>query len=248
MKHHSLFSDKSDLYEQARPCYPAELFTYLASLCRDKCAAWDAACGNGQASIGLADHFATVFATDVSKAQLSNAKPRAGVEYRVAESEDSGLPSQSVDLVCVAQALHWFDLDRFWSEVRRVLKPGGILTAFGYNFPTIEKSIDSLFKDQILNVIEPYWAPQNQLIWNGYRDIDFPFERIESPEFSMAVNWTLDQYFELIHTFSATRRCMEKQGEEFFSEAYKEAGKLWANPNSKKTIAFDFVFYVGRVK
>jgi hypothetical protein len=39
-----------------------------------------------------------------------------GTRYRVCLSKDSGIAEASVDLVVVAQALHWFDLDGFFDE------------------------------------------------------------------------------------------------------------------------------------
>ncbi len=247
MELHSLFNDKSDLYQQARPSYPAELFKYLASLCQNNCVAWDAACGNGQASIGLANYFDSVLATDVSTAQISNAQARDGIEYRIARSEYSGLANGSVDLVCVAQALHWFELESFWLEVHRVLKPNGVFTAFGYNFPIIDSAMDALLQNQILNIIEPYWAENNRLIWNRYRDINFPFETLPMPSFKLELNWTLDQYFAFIRTFSAARRCIQSQGDDFLKQAHKNAHDIWNNPMKPKTVAFDFVLYVGRL-
>ena len=51
----------------------------------------------------------------------TKAHPR--VEYRVAPAERSGLPDAAVDLVTLALAAHWFDLPRFYAEVRRVGRP-----------------------------------------------------------------------------------------------------------------------------
>lgn len=246
MEHHSLFSDKSDLYKQARPEYPNALFEYLSSLCPSNTLAWDSACGSGQATVGLAKHFKQVIATDISAPQLGNAIAQTNVQYRQALSECSGLEDHSVDLVCVAQALHWFDYDQFWPEVERVIKPDGVFTAFGYNFPSIDQSLDLLFEQQIMAEIQPYWASQNQLIWNHYRNVEIPFPAIDTPTFNMQMHWNLDEYFAFIHTFSATRRCMQAQGSGFFESAYEQAKALWGNTQQSKKVTFDFVLYVGR--
>ena len=150
MEHHSLFSDKSDLYAKVRPHYPAALFTFLASLCGEQKSAWDAACGNGQAVVDLATHFAEVHATDVSEQQIANALPNPSVRYSVQAAEKTNFAENQFDLIGVAQALHWFDHDLFWNEVKRVLKPKGIFAAWGYAWFLAEEINDVLQKDFFL--------------------------------------------------------------------------------------------------
>jgi ubiquinone/menaquinone biosynthesis C-methylase UbiE len=88
--------------------------------------------------------FRRVIATDASEKQIANAQSREIVEYRVAPAENCGLGSETTDLIMVAQALHWFDLDHFYGEVRRVLKSDGVLAASAYNLLHIEKAIDEV--------------------------------------------------------------------------------------------------------
>ena len=123
------FSKQAADYAKFRPQYPPELFEYLGGIAPQRKLAWDCATGNGQAAIALASVFERVIATDASEAQIANAEAHAHVEYRVAPAENSGIESDTIDLVMVAQALHWFDLDRFYAEVMRLLKPGGIFAA-----------------------------------------------------------------------------------------------------------------------
>src|SRR5687768_3377362 len=126
------FSSVARQYAQSRPTYPDALFAWLASCCAERRLAWDVGAGNGQASVALARHFARVLATDLSAEQIAQATPHERVEYRAAPAERSALPDQDTDLVTVAQALHWFDLDPFYREVRRVLKPAGVFAAWCY--------------------------------------------------------------------------------------------------------------------
>lgn len=243
----SLFNDKTELYASARPHYPQELFLYLSGLCSSRNRAWDCACGNGQAAESLAKIFDKVIATDISKQQILSAKNIENVEFSVSPAESTGFSERSFDLVCVAQALHWFNLENFWPEVQRVLKPDGVFSAWGYTWPSISPNLDSLFEEKILTVIEPYWAPQNKLLWNHYKDVDFPFAKINSPEFTMAVNWNLDEFFDFVHTFSATRRCLEEHGSDFFKHALKTMALQWGEAEQKKTVHLDFVLYVGKL-
>jgi ubiquinone/menaquinone biosynthesis C-methylase UbiE len=126
------FSRLAAQYSAFRPAYPPAIYDYLGQLCHERQSAWDCACGNGQAALALAERFQAVIATDASPQQLAAAPAHANVTYRVARAEESGIESQSVDLVTVAQALHWFDLDPFYGEVQRVLKPSGVLAVWTY--------------------------------------------------------------------------------------------------------------------
>jgi ubiquinone/menaquinone biosynthesis C-methylase UbiE len=246
--HHRLFNDKAELYESSRPTYPKEIYKFVASLCPSTTLAWDSACGNGQAAIGLVEEFSKVYATDVSKEQIENAKQHSQITYVVAPSEKTTLENESCDLVCVAQALHWFNYELFWPEVNRVLKPEGIFVTFGYNWPSINEKIDAAISIYFMKIIEPYWAQQNKLIWNHYRDLEIPFEKIESPNFLMQINWNLNEFFNFLHTFSATRRCMDAIGTDFFDYAYEQVAGIWGSSEDRKAVNLDFVFYAGRKK
>src|SRR5262245_54646169 len=106
------FSGHADSYEAYRPTYPDTLFAHLASIAPGQVMAWDCATGNGQAAVPLARHFKSVVATDPSVKQLGQARRQDSILYAVAHAERTPLPRGSVDLVTVAQALHWFDLPR----------------------------------------------------------------------------------------------------------------------------------------
>ena len=125
------FSDLAKQYAAARPRYPDSLFQTLAALAPATTAAWDCATGNGQAALGLAAHFQSVYATDASEQQVAQAARHPRIEYRVAPAENSSLRDGSVDMVSVATALHWFDLGRFYEEVRRVVRPRGLIAVHG---------------------------------------------------------------------------------------------------------------------
>lgn len=173
------FTPLAAQYKSFRPAYPDELFDWLASIAPQRKLAWDCGAGNGQATIPLASRFELVLGTDISAAQLASAQSLANVEYRVMPAETSGLPDHSADIVTVAQALHWFDLPKFYAEVRRVLKPQGIIAAWGYN----RLQIDHAGLQQVLDrfydeTIGAYWPPERVHVENNYQDLAFPFTRI----------------------------------------------------------------------
>ena len=179
------FSERAARYAEFRPRYPARLFAFLADLVERHDQAWDAGTGNGQAATGLADYFEHIRATDPSDEQIRNAEAHPRVTYAVGREADSGLPDASCDLVTAAQALHWFDAPRFFAEARRVLQPGGAIAIWTYGGPHLEVlSLDRQLQTY-LDHIDAYWPPERRMVDDGYRSIDFPFDELAAPPFTM---------------------------------------------------------------
>ncbi len=175
--------------------------------------AWDCGCGSGQATQGLADHFAAVIATDPSGEQLTHAPPIERVVWKQASAEESGLPDASVDAVLVAQALHWFDLERFWPEVRRIVRPGGIVTAWSYAFMQVgDPELDTMLRHFTTEVVGAYWPPERHHVDTGYAELAFPFARIEPPAAAMVAYWDVGRQLSYLRSWSATRRAREALG------------------------------------
>lgn len=196
---------RSDNYAAHRPSYPAALIEWVAAQAPTHNSAWDCATGNGQAAKALANHFGTVYATDISAGQVAAAINVPNVHFSVAPAEASGLADNSVDLVTVAQALHWFDFDIFWDEVRRVAKPGAFFCAWGYDWLRCPAEMNSAFMEPFKAILEPYWAPENAILWNGFpRDvIRFPFKEVAAPEFTIKLAFTTRQLLDYLETWSA---------------------------------------------
>ena len=245
MHHQKLFSDKSDIYAAARPTYPDALYDFLLSLCNETERAWDGACGSGQAAIGLSRHFGQVYATDVSAEQIANAKSAPNIMYGVGSAENPTFPNNHFDLVCIAQALHWFDYDKFWVQVQRVLKPNGVFAAWGYSWFTISPAIDNLIQSTLLDVLQPFWATQNKLLWDNYIDVPFPLTRLDTPPFRMSLDWDLDGLFNYLHSWSAVRRCMDTHGDQFFQDAYQQVSAQWGDPTTLRTATMEICLLVG---
>jgi len=222
------FSGHAADYARARPTYPEELFTFLAGCARRNELAWDCATGNGQAARALAEHFEHVIATDASAQQIEAALPHERVEYRVAPAEDSGLDGESIDLVTCAQALHWFDIRAFLAETWRVLKPGGVLAVWCYGTCAAEVACDRLVQ-QFYRSLDPWWPPERAIVETGYRDIELPGAPIDTPIFSMRVEWTVDEMLAYLSTWSATQRCREDTGKEPLEAIDRRLREVWGS-------------------
>jgi SAM-dependent methyltransferase len=224
---HDHFSRLATGYRQYRPTYPAALFHYLASIAPDRHGAWDCATGNGQAAVALAAYFAQVIATDASAGQIARAQPCPGVVYRVASAAASGLPAASMDLITVAQALHWFDLAGFYPEVRRVLRPGGVIAVWTYNRLRITPAIDQVVEHLYTDILGPWWPAERRLVETGYRDLPFPFTEQPPPTFEMRADWTLAQLMGYLHTWSAVGRYRQELGEDPLARLTPALAAAW---------------------
>lgn len=225
------FSGVSSHYARHRPSYPPELFAWLAAQSSGRDLAWDCATGTGQAAVALAAQFDQVVATDASAAQIAAATPSARVSYRVAPADASGLPAQSVDLVTVAQALHWFDLELFYAEVRRVLKPDGLLAVWTYGVFQVADAegaaLQALLDRFYHGTVGPYWPPERRHVENSYAELAFPFQERDVPPFAMTVAWRLDDLAGYLRSWSATSRYRELVGADPVAELLPLLAPLW---------------------
>lgn len=234
-------------YASFRPTYPAELFAWLAEISPGTTLAWDCAAGSGQASLDLAKYFRRVVASDASTAQISTAPPHPGVEYRIAPAENSGLDDASVDLITVAQALHWFDLERFYAEARRVLAPGGVLAAWTYGVLHVAgEEIDHAVQTFYSETVGPYWPPERHLVESGYRTLPFPFAELNPPPFAMESEWNLAQLLGYFRSWSATGRYIAARGHDPVTELEQILAPLWGDPATSHRIAWPLSLRVGR--
>jgi SAM-dependent methyltransferase len=184
---------------------------FLADCCEQRRSAWDCATGNGQTAIALSPYFERMIATDASAAQIESARTHPAIEYRVASAEKSGLPDHSIDLIAVSQALHWFDIDRFFEEAIRVLVPGGVLSAWSYALCTVEPAADAHILG-LYRMIDRYWSPERRLVEDGYRSIELPMPAIAAPDFTMTANWSAEAMLGYLRTWSACQAYRHEHG------------------------------------
>jgi len=239
------FSDQAEEYRTFRPSYPESLFKYLASIAPARDLAWDCATGTGQAALGLAGYFDNVIATDASEKQIANAVPHRKIDYRVAPAERTHIAEGSVDLITVAQALHWFELNAFFTESRRVLKENGIIAVWSYNLLKISTGIDAVIERFYHDVVGKCWPPERRLVEGGYKNIPFPFREIRSPRFNMIGDWPLDHLVGYLGTWSAVQKYKDANGDDPIKLIVDELKDAWGEPENKQKILWPLALRVG---
>lgn len=243
------YSSIAASYAAFRPRYPRALFEYAASLAPARAGprrAWDCGAGSGQATTDLAEFFDEVIGTDVSAKQIARAPRHPKVRWVVASAEVTPLASESVDVVTVAQALHWFDHARFYAEVRRVCVPGGAIAAWTYAAPTMAGDAGLVLRRYMFEDVGAYWPPERKYVDEHYETIPFPFERIAAPEFAIRTAWTLPQVAGYLRSMSATVRCAAKTGDDPVIAVESELGRLWGG-DDPRPIEWPVAMVAGRI-
>ena len=210
------FSHDSAVYAASRPTYPGDLADFLARESPARTLAWEAGCGSGQLSLLLAERFGRVVATDASAQQVAAASAHPNVEYRVAPAEASGLPARCADLVVAAQAAHWFELERFYAEARRVAKRGALLALVSYGKTRVTAELDVLIDEFHDRTLLGYWPPERAHVVDGYAQLAFPFERLAVPALAIVREWGIEEMLAYVRTWSGVTALLKAgKGAEF---------------------------------
>ncbi|MFB3910115.1 MAG: class I SAM-dependent methyltransferase [Candidatus Eisenbacteria bacterium] len=241
------FSAHAREYALHRPGYPSGLFEHLAALVPKHELAWDCGTGNGQAALELARVFARVVATDASADQIANAFLHPSVQYRVEPAEQVSIEDRSVDLAVVAQAVHWFDLERFYAEVRRVVRPGGMLVVWTYHLAEISPAVDAVLSRFYFDTLAGYWPERIHYLEEGYATLPFPFPHVPIPAYAMQADWDLTALLGFLDSWSAVHRYRARHGRDPIDEVREDLAAAWGKETRRMRILWPLSFRAGRI-
>ncbi len=230
------FSRRAPLYAQYRPGYPPELFEYIMGFVKEKNIAWDCGTGNGQSASVLSRYFKTVLATDISQNQIDNATQASNIIYAVESAEHTSIAAASVDCITVAQAIHWFNFNKFYAEVKRVAKPGAVIAVWTYNLLKISSEIDDIISNYHFNFLKDYWDPERKYVDERYENIPFPFEEVQTPGFTIELNWSLEELRGYLDTWSALQKFITSNPFNPVGEVIDKIKPHWGEPATRKII------------
>ncbi len=240
------FSVQSDQYIKFRPTYPKELYDFLLALVETKHTAWDCGTGNGQIAKELSKYFNKVYATDISEKQIKNAIQGDNIFYKVEGAEKTSFPEKFFNLITVAQAIHWFNFDDFYSEVKRTIKPNGIIAVIGYGFIETDKNTNEIISHFYKTILGVFWDKERKYIDENYQTIPFPFKEIKSPILYNTFKWAFEQLIGYFETWSAVQHYIKTKKENPVDLIKKDLKETWKT-GLLKTVRFPILLRIGKV-
>ena len=234
------FSTTSKEYASSRPKYPRPLFEFLVGLVQRRNLAWDCATGNGQAAVFLSEYFEQLVASDASKDQIETAHHRNNIRYKVFPAERSKLADNSVDLIAIAQALHWFDLDVLYKDAKRVLRKngkdgGGVIAAWAYGLHSVSREVDNVTHSLYEDILGPYWPKERKIVENRYEALPFPFQEIDTPVFQIELDWSLLELIRYLYTWSSVQEFIKKNNSDPVKQVYDQLASAWGEKKNRQT-------------
>lgn len=214
------YAAHAHIYSKYRPTYPIAVVeaitSYVTRLGGSLGHALDVACGSGQSTFYLKDTFKLITGVDISKAQLEEAKSKCqkenidNIQFLTGSGMELPVESESVDVVTIAQALHWLDIDKFFTECKRVLKPRGCVAVYGYgNVCLINKQCNELVSNFYSNTLQGCWHDARHHIDEEYRSIHMPFSNTQRIDTSMPYETSLDAFIGYVSTWSGYQKYCE---------------------------------------
>lgn len=238
------FSSHSEDYSRYRPQYPEEVYGFLRSKLKKTGNAWDCGTGNGQVAGELAKFFERVEATDISSNQLQNAVMKDNIHYSVQPAEKTDFPNAHFDLIVSAQAVHWFDFDKFYSEVKRCLKPDGLIAILGYGLFSGNAATDKLINHFYKNIVGEYWDEERRYLEENYQSIPFPFQEIEAPNIYNSYEWEFHELLGYLRTWSAVKHYQKANNEDPVNLIENELKNAFGKSGQ---VVFPILFRLGKL-
>ncbi len=240
------FSSDAKGYATFRPSYPTELLDFVLAHVQGRARAWDCGTGNGQLAEMLSPHFQRVDATDISAQQLSQATALHNIHYSLQPAEKTDFPDATFDLITVAQAIHWFDFERFYAEIRRVAAPQAMIAVMGYPLFSINPKVDLVIHRLYYEILGNHWDRERRYLESGYATIPFPFTEIACPRFESGYDWNFEQLIGYLNTWSAVKNYLKANGSNPLELIEDDLKAAWGNEKTHP-VKFLMVLRLGQI-
>lgn len=174
--------------------------------------ALDIACGTGLSTKALLEIANNVYGTDVSGEMLNLAPLKEKVRYAVAPAEQQPFADNFFDLITVSSGVHWFNIDRFLNEAKRILKNKAWLILYENHF-IAEMAGHENFSNWFFNVyIKKFPSPprNNSYAWSNQNLNPKGFTFIKEEKFKNAVTFNKKQLILYFTTQSNIISAVEK--------------------------------------
>lgn len=261
-------------YKNFRPVYPARFYEYIKEHFTSKPKkAVDLGCGTGQATLELADLAETVQGIDNSPVmieQARNSKHPANVNFSVGNDRTfaEDFSPGSVDLITVAQAAHWFDLEAFYKKAYEILRKDGILAIWGYcdqniqDYPAVSEITtkysyhpDYLGKhwDEGRDCLRQFFS-DSKIPATFFRDTEYRVNdsKTLSPDEKLEISkqMTFKDFMDYFRTYSAYHNWVAAHGspeEDILDRMERKiTDSTSLKPESKITVKWNTVYMFGR--
>lgn len=216
-------------YASFRPTYPPTLFEHIYKYVTDYELAWDCGCGTGQASVVLAEKFTVVTATDISAQLIENAPKRKNIRYVIEPAENTSFSNNSINLITVAQAMHWFEPKQFEREVRRVLKPGGVLAAWCYGLADISPTVDDIVRRLANVTLKDYWPEGREHIDQQYQHYPFALPVADRSTFYSTRELSLEGLIGYLQSWSPRANYLKQHGVDIIEQHRQQITDAWGD-------------------
>lgn len=240
------FSEQAETYAQYRPAYPKELYDYIFAHLQKKGVAWDCGTGSGQVAAYLAEYFNKVYASDISEEQMNFAPQISNITYVNAPAEKTPFPDNIFDLVTVAQAIHWFNFDRFYAEVQRTTKKSALIAVIGYGMVRVNKLLNPMVDQFYDEVFQNYFMENRAYLDAHYATIPFPFSEIETPDFSISCDWSVSDLEGYFNSWSAVQKIKEEEGHNPVNQVIGRIKEYWGKDELKE-VEFPIFIRLGQI-
>ncbi|MEL6536603.1 MAG: class I SAM-dependent methyltransferase, partial [Bacteroidota bacterium] len=182
-----------------------------------------------------------VIATDGNLRILEGTIPNSKISFEVGQEDTISAKSGSVDLVTVGQALHMLNLEDFYSEVRRVVRPGGVLAVWGFGIPRLGMEFDRLLNRFYSETLSGYWPAGWVHLQQRYKNIPFPFKNVMDERVEAEYYWKFEDWMSFLESWTAVRQYTKDHGGSPVEVLRPLFSQLWGGHETKKV---SFTFFV----